>query len=214
VVIPVGGAGLIAGMALAIKTLRPNAQVIGVEPEYCPSYTEALKLGRPTQVVVSPTLGDGLAVPMVGPHSFEVAKHYVDKVVTVSEKYLALAVLRCLEHEKAVVEGGGAAGLAALLPGGPLDIPELKGKKVVVPLCGGNIDVNMLGRVIERGLAADRRLIRFSATVSDRPGGLKRLVTVISDNDASIMDISHERAWLHTSVSQVCVLFLASIMSV
>jgi len=203
VVIPVGGAGLIAGMALAIKTLRPDVQVIGVEPEYCASYTEALKAGKPTGVTVFPTLGDGLAVPVVGPHSFEVAKHFVDKVVTVSEKYLALAVLRCLEHEKAVVEGGGAAGLAALLPGGPLDIPELKGKKVAVPLCGGNIDVTMLGRVIERGLAADRRLVRFTATISDRPGGLAKLVTAISEHDASIMDISHERAWLHTSVTQV-----------
>lgn len=203
VVIPVGGAGLIAGMALAIKTLHPNIQVIGVEPDNCASYTKALASGKPDAVAVSPTLGDGLAVPMVGPHSFEVARKYVDRVVTVSEKYLALAILRCLEHEKAVVEGGGAAGLAALLPGGPLDIPELKGKKIVVPLCGGNIDITMLGRVIERGLAADRRLVRFAATVSDRPGGLAQLVAAIAAEGASIMDITHERAWLHTSVDQV-----------
>jgi len=173
VVIPVGGAGLIAGMSLAIKALKPNCTVYGVEPEYCASYTRALEVGSPEAVAVSPTLGDGLAVPSVGPHAFAVARNYVDKVVTVSEKYLALAILRCLEHEKAVVEGGGAAGLAALLPGGPLDIPELKGKKVVVPLCGGNIDITTLGRVIERGLAADRRLVRFAVTVSDRPGGLQ-----------------------------------------
>mmetsp|Transcript_53453 Transcript_53453/g.78244 ORF Transcript_53453/g.78244 Transcript_53453/m.78244 type:complete len:580 (+) Transcript_53453:69-1808(+) len=203
VVIPVGGAGLIAGMALAIKTLRPNCMIIGVEPEYCASYTRALAAGKPVAVTVMPTLGDGLAVPCVGPHSFEVARKYVDKVVTVSEKYLALAVLRCLEHEKAVVEGGGAAGLAALLPGGPLDIPELKGKRIAIPLCGGNIDITMLGRVIERGLAADRRLIRFAATVTDRPGGLAALVTIISKEGASVMDIAHERAWLHTSVDQV-----------
>ena len=99
--IPVGGAGLIAGMALAIKTLRPNCLVIGVEPAYCASYTEALKMGKPSPAAVSPTLGDGLAVPTVGPHSFEVARKYVDKVVTVSEKYLALAILRCLEHGRA-----------------------------------------------------------------------------------------------------------------
>jgi len=203
VVIPVGGAGLIAGMALAIKTLRPNCLVIGVEPAYCASYTEALKMGKPSPAVVLPTLGDGLAVPTVGPHSFEVARKYVDKVVTVSEKYLALAILRCLEHEKCVVEGGGAAGLAALLPGGPLDIPEMKGKKVAVPLCGGNIDITMLGRVIERGLAADRRLVRFAVTVMDRPGGLAKLTALISQQGASVMDIAHERAWLHTSIDQV-----------
>ena len=190
-------------MSLAIKALKPNCTVYGVEPEYCASYTRALEVGSPEAVAVSPTLGDGLAVPSVGPHAFAVARNYVDKVVTVSEKYLALAILRCLEHEKAVVEGGGAAGLAALLPGGPLDIPELKGKKVVVPLCGGNIDITTLGRVIERGLAADRRLVRFAVTVSDRPGGLAKLVTLIAEQGASVMDIVHERAWLHTSVDQV-----------
>lgn len=203
VVIPVGGAGLIAGVALAVKTLRPNVQVIGVEPDYAASYTLALENGGPEPVKISPTLADGLAVPCVGPHAFEVARHYVDRVVTVSEKMLAVAVLRILEHEKAVVEGGGAAGLAALLPGGPLDIPELKNKKVVVPLCGGNIDITMLGRVIERGLAADRRLVRFAVTVSDRPGGLATLVRTIADQGASVMDIAHERAWLHTSIDQV-----------
>ena len=113
--IPVDGAGLIAGMALAINSLHPNCLVIGVEPTYCAYYTEALKLGKPSPVSVSPTLGDALAVSTVGPHSFEVARKFVDKVVTVSEKYLALDILRCLEHEKCVEEGGGAAGLAELL---------------------------------------------------------------------------------------------------
>jgi len=123
--------------------------------------------------------------------------------VTVDEKDVALGVLRLVEGEKMVVEGGGAAGLAALLPGGPLDRPDLKGKTVAVPLCGGNIDISVLGRVIERGLAADGRLIRMKVAVSDRPGGIADLVRLLADLGASVKDIFHERAWLQVSVDQV-----------
>jgi threonine dehydratase len=174
-----------------------------VEPEFCASYTAALKAGKPVPVPFKNTLADGLAVPVVGPHAFEVARHYVDECVLVTEKYISLAILRLIENEKVVVEGGGAAGLAALLPGGALDRPEFKGKNIVVPLCGGNIDTTVLGRVIERGLAADNRLCNFYATVSDRPGGIAKLTLLLSEHGASIKDIYHERAWLHTSVDQV-----------
>ena len=168
---PAVGAGLIAGVSLAIKTLKPNVQVIGVEPEFCASYSAAIAAGEVVDANVQPTLADGLAVPRVGDNAFEVARHHVDRTVTVSEKEIAIAVLRLAEMEKLVVEGGGATGLAALLPGGPLDPatnPELQGKTILVPLCGGNIDSTVLGRVIDRGLAADGRLIRFMITVSDR----------------------------------------------
>ena len=198
-----GGGGLIAGVACAIKTLKPECQVIGVEPHFCASYTAALKAGKPVAASVQNTLADGLAVPVVGPHAFEVARHYVDDCVQVSEKEISLAVLRLIENEKMVVEGGGATGLAALLPGGPLDRSDLKGKNVVVPLCGGNIDTTVLGRVIERGLAADSRLVNFYAEVSDRPGGIANLTRLLCDMNASIKDIYHERAWLHTSVDRV-----------
>jgi len=104
-----------------------------------------------------------------------------------------------------VVEGGGATGLSALLPGGPLDRDDLKGKNVVVPLCGGNIDVNVLGRVIERGLAADGRLVRLTIAVSDRPGGIAELCGVLAREGASVKDIFHERAWLHTAIDQVTI---------
>jgi threonine dehydratase len=174
-----------------------------VEPAFCASYTAALKAGSPVPVPVQNTLADGLAVPVVGPHAFEVARHYVDECVLVSEKQISIAVLRLIENEKMVVEGGGASGLAALLPGGPLDRPELKGKNVVVPLCGGNIDTTVLGRVLDRGLAADDRLCNFYATVSDRPGGISKLTQLLFELGASIKDIYHERAWLHTSVDQV-----------
>lgn len=140
---------------------------------------------------------------MVGPQAFEVAKHYVDECVLTSEKEISLAVLRLVENEKMVVEGGGAAGLAALLPGGALDRPDMKGKNVIVPLCGGNMDTTVLGRVLERGLAADNRLSQFYVTVSDRPGGIAGMTEILHKEGASIKDIYHERAWLHTHVDQV-----------
>jgi len=203
VVVPVGGAGLIAGVSCAIKTLKPDTKVIGVEPEFCASYIAALRAGKPVPFPVTPTLADGLAVPVVGPHAFEVARHYVDECVTTTERDISLAVLRLIENEKIVVEGGGAAGLAALLPGATLDRADMKGKNIVVPLCGGNIDTTVLGRVMERGLAADKRLVNFYATVSDRPGGIAKLTALLSEQGASIKDIYHERAWLHSSVDQV-----------
>ncbi len=195
--------GLIAGVGCAVKTLKPDVKVYGVEPQFCASYTNALKCGKPTSTSVTPTLADGLAVPVVGPHAFEVARHYVDEIVLCSEKQISLAVLRLIENEKMVVEGGGASGLAALLPGGALDRPDLKGKNIVVPLCGGNIDTTVLGRVIERGLAADNRLCNFTATVKDAPGGISQMTDLLCEQGASIKDIYHERAWLHSNVDQV-----------
>lgn len=203
VIVPVGGAGLIAGVSCAVKTLKPECKVIGVEPEYAASYTAALKAGKPVPASVQNTLADGLAVPVVGSHAFEVARHYVDECVLVSEKQISLAVLRLIENEKIVVEGAGCSGLAALLPGSALDRADLKGKNVVVPLCGGNIDTTVLGRVLERGLAADCRLSSFYVTVSDRPGGIANLTQLLGELGASIKDIYHERAWLYTSVDQV-----------
>ncbi len=121
VVVPVGGAGLIAGIGCAVKTLKPDVKVYGVEPYFAASYTAALKAHMPVSTKVTPTLADGLAVPMVGSHAFEVARHYVDECVLCTEKEVSLAILRLIENEKMVVEGGGATGLAALLPGAQLD---------------------------------------------------------------------------------------------
>ncbi|KAG2530348.1 hypothetical protein BBI17_001944 [Phytophthora kernoviae] len=202
IVVPVGGGGLLAGIALAVKTLAPKVQVIGVEPEYCKSLTNALEAGKPVNMPTLPTLADGLAVPCVGSNAFEIARKYVDKVVTVSERAIALSVLRLVEMEKVVVEGGGATSLAALIDN---KLPELKGKRVVLPLTGGNIDTPVLGRVIDRGLAADGRLVRFVATVSDRPGGIAQLTGFLRDFGVSVKDIYHERAWVHASISHVAV---------
>ncbi len=203
-VVPVGGGGLIAGLGLAVKTLHPNSKVFGVEPKFCPSFTEAMKAGEPVDAGAVPTLADGLAVSKVGANAFEVARHFVDDISVVTERLIALSVLRLLEMERCVVEGGGAIGIASVLPGGPLhNHPDLKGKKVVFPLCGGNIDVPVLGRVIDRGLAVDHRLGRFIVSVSDRPGGIHHLTKILCDNGASIRDMYHERAFLHSHVDQV-----------
>lgn len=196
-IIPVGGGGLIAGTALAIKSLKPLVKIYGVESERCASFSEALKAGKPTWTSASSSIADGLAVPLVGVNAFATARSLIEDIRVVKEEFIALAILRLLELEKAVVEGAGAVGLAALIQG---LCPELKGKKVVVALCGGNIDTTALGRVIERGLAADRRLIRFVVTVSDRPAGIAQLTTLVASLGVSIHDIFHERAWLKNDV--------------
>jgi len=202
VIVPIGGAGLIAGLSLAVKTLKPNVSIIGVEPERAASYSAAVKAGAPVLIQMQPTLADGLAVPRVGENAFLIARRFIDRLVTVGERAIALAVLRLVELEKAVVEGAGAVPLAACLAG---LVPELKGKKVVLPLCGGNIDTTILGRIIERGLAADGRLCRFSAVISDRPGGLSRFTAVIADEGASVRDIAHDRAFASEDISTVTV---------
>ena len=203
VVIPVGGAGLIAGVSLAVKTLRPNAQIIAVEAENVASFSAALEAGKPTNIAMHPTLADGLAIPQVGSNAFQIAKPLVDLAVTVTEEQIALAILRLVELEKSVVEGAAATPLAACMFG---KLEALAGKRVVLLLCGGNIDPNVLSRVIERGLVADGRLGRFTAVISDRPGGLADLTAQIASTGASIKQVVHDRAFASPDVSAVNVL--------
>ena len=191
-VIPCGGAGLLAGVATAAKALKPGITIVAVEPAAAGSLSASLAAGRPTPVAIRPTLADGLAVGTVGETSFAIAAPLVDRVVTVGEDALALAVLRLLELEKTVVEGAGAAALAALFDD---HCPELRGKKVVLALCGGNIDLSMLDRVLDHGLVADGRRWRFSTRVSDRPGGIARLSAVIAAAGANVREIVHDRAF-------------------
>ena len=200
VVVPVGGGGLIAGVGIAMKALRPAAKVIGVEPLRAASFDEALRVGAPKRIVMDPTLADGLAVPEVGARAFALARSRVDSIVTVGEELISLAILRLVEMQHGVVEGAGASPLAALLSG---QLPELAGKKVVLLLCGGNIDPLVLARVIEHSLAYDGRLVQFSATISDRPGGLAELASTIAAAGASVQDIRHERIFGGPDVSRV-----------
>ena len=206
IVVPVGGGGLIAGIGTAVKAKRPDVLIVGVEPERAACLSAALAKDVPTTIALTHTLADGLAVGKLGDAPFPIVKRVVDRVVTVDEASIALAILRLIELEKSVVEGAGAAPLAAFL-GGRLD--PLKGKKVVLALCGGNIDSSALGRVIEVGLVADGRLCRFTVTISDRPGGLARLAELIASTGASIKEIVHDRAFSGPDLSAVRVVCVA-----
>ena len=203
VIIPIGGAGLIAGMSLAIKTMRSSTQIVGVEPEKAASYTAAKDAGRPVEAIIEPTLGDGLAVPSVGSNAYQIAKDLVDEVILVNEEEIALAILRLLELEKGVVEGAAAAPVAAMLSG---KLPHLQGKRVVLVLCGGHIDPAVLDRVIDFGLVADGRLSQFKAVISDRPGGLASFTQAIAEVGAGVKQIEHDRLFTSAEMSKVTVL--------
>jgi threonine dehydratase len=192
IVVPTGGAGLLAGVSLVAKSLRPDIRIVAVEPAAAGSLGASLAAGRPVQVPIRPTLADGLAVGKVGELSFAIAAPLVDRVVTVGEEALSLAVLRLLELEKTVVEGAGAAALAGIMGDAGA---ELAGRRVVILLCGGNIDLTILDRVIKHGLAADGRLWRFTTQVSDRPGGMAKLTAAIAAAGASVQEITHDRAF-------------------
>lgn len=203
VVIPVGGGGLLAGVATVLRTLKPDVTIVGVEPENAACFSAALEAGAPVEVKTRPTLADGLAVAKTGQLTLDVAGPLVDKVVTVREDALARAILRLAETERAIVEGAGAAALAALLAGG---LPELVGKRVAIPLTGGNIDPLAHSRVIEKGLVADGRIYRFDALISDRPGGLAQLSSVLASTGANVTEIVHNRTFAGPDLSLVHVL--------
>jgi threonine dehydratase len=185
---------------VVVRARKPDVRLVGVEPEHAACLTAALAAGAPVRVPLAPTLADGLSVPVLGERPFEILRRVVDEVVTVDEAAIALAVLRLIELEKSVVEGAGAAPLAAFLAG---KLRSLEGRKVVLVLAGGNIDITMLDRVIEVGLVADGRLSRFTVSISDRPGGLARLAQVIAGTGASIKEIVHDRAFAGPNLSEV-----------
>ncbi|KAA0201061.1 Threonine ammonia-lyase [Fasciolopsis buskii] len=200
ILVPVGGGGLLAGVAVAVKGINPHIQVIGVESDNCASFGVSLAAGKPVYTHPQPTVADGLAVPLVGYNSLHTCLELVDKMVSVDEAHIHRTIVRLLEIEKCVVEGAGTTALAALMAG---LLPELEGKTVVPIISGGNIDTTVLGRVIERGLAFEGRMCRFLVIVSDRPGGIAELCSVLRDLGVSIKDIFHERAWLISSIFSV-----------
>ena len=193
VVVPVGGGGLAAGVALAIKSLRPAVRVIGVQADALPGMKRALETGTRVTLPPASTIADGIAVRQVGELTLSLAARWVDEVVTVTEEELANAVLLLLEIEKTVVEGAGAAPLAALLN----RELGLAGRNVVLVLSGGNIDVTMIARIIERGLVKDGRLVRLDVILRDQPGALSRLTALIAAERGNIVRIEHDRAFSH-----------------
>ena len=198
VLVPVGGGGLIGGVALAIKSRRPEVRVIGVQAAVLPAMKKALEAGARVTLPPASTIADGIAVRQVGELTLALARQHVDEVVTVSEEELANAILLLLEIEKTVVEGAGAAPLAALL-NRPLG---LAGRNVVLVLSGGNIDVTVIARIIERGLVKDGRLVRLGVLLRDQPGQLARLTALVARERANILHIEHDRAFSRGTIGE------------
>ena len=191
VVVPVGGGGLIGGIACAIKEQRPGVHIVGVETARVPSMQAALLQHHPVLVPAASTIADGIAVRQVGALTYPLFEKYVVEIVTVEEEEIAMAILWLLEKEKTLAEGAGAAGMAAMLT----KKTSLRGKKTVVLICGGNIDVTLLARIIERGLVKDGRLVRLRVPLPDHPGGLHRLTTVVAQQRANVVTVTHDRAY-------------------
>ncbi|MGH9767829.1 MAG: threonine ammonia-lyase [Blastocatellia bacterium] len=200
VVVPVGGGGLISGVAVAMKENRPNIRVIGVEPEYYACMKAALGAEERMEIATQPTIADGLAVKRAGERAVEITRRYVDDIVTVSEDEIASAILKLLEIEKTVVEGGGAAGLAAVLFN---KIEGIENKNVAMIVSGGNIDPNLLSKIIERGLAKDGRMVRIRILGRDRPGELARICQHAAAAGANILEVTHNRAFANLEVGGV-----------
>ena len=203
ILIPVGGGGLLAGMATVLRALKPSLEIIGIEPANAACFAAGLSAETPVRVATRFTLADGLAVAEAGRHALDIVGAMAPRMVQVGEEQLALAMLRLAEMEKCIIEGAGAAGLAALLGG---SLPDLEGRRVVLLLTGGNIDPLAHSRVIERGLAADGRIYRFDALISDRPGGLAHLSTVLAAAGTNVTEIVHNRTFAGPDLSRVHVL--------
>ncbi len=198
VLVPVGGGGLIGGLGLAIKSRRPAVRIVGVQAQELPAMKDALTAGHRVTLPAATTIADGIAVRRVGEHTFELTRRYVDEVVSVGEEEIANAILLLLEIEKTVVEGAGAVPLAALAN----KRVALAGKTVVLVLSGGNIDVNVISRVIERGLVKDGRLVRLRVLLRDRPGTLARLTALVAEARANVLHIEHDRAFSRAPVGE------------
>ncbi len=189
VVCPIGGGGLISGIALAIKSLKPECRVIGVQAATVPSMAVSVQEGKVTTVPDGDTIADGIHVLTPGDKTFDMVSKYVDEVVTVTEDEIAAAILTLMEGQKTVAEGAGATTVAACLFG-KVDISE---KKTVCVVSGGNVDVTTLNRIITKGLTKTGRLVELSTKVVDKPGSLIQLLQVISECGANILNVNHAR---------------------
>lgn len=191
IVSPIGGGGLIGGIACAVKESRPAVKVFGVQPAKIPSMKAAVEAGRPVTLDSAKTIADGIAVRRAGERTLPLVQKYVDDIVTVEEEEIANAILLLLEREKTLAEGAGAAAIAAVLN----RKVRLEGKRVAVLVCGGNIDVTLLARIIERGLVKDGRLVRLRVHLPDYPGALHRLTGILAEHRANIVETAYDRAY-------------------
>jgi threonine dehydratase len=201
VIVPIGGGGLVSGIATALKEINPRIQVIGVQTARLPSMKQAVAERQPVALPPAITIAEGIAVRKAGARTFPVVQRYVDDIVTVDEEEIANAILLLLEREKTVAEGAGAAALAALVQGKT----KLTGKKIALIVSGGNIDVNVLSRIIERGLVKDGRLVRFRVRIADHPGALHKLTGEFATARANIQEVFHNRAFSRVNLGETAV---------
>ncbi|MDE5744966.1 MAG: threonine ammonia-lyase [Paramuribaculum sp.] len=197
VVVPIGGGGLIAGVAFAVKTLNPNVKVYGVQAEGAPSMAKSLKDNERVHLDSVSTIADGIAVKEPGDLTYDLCKEYVDEVVTVNDDEIAAAILKLIEQQKLVAEGAGAVSVAAVM----FNKLPIKGKKVVCVVSGGNIDVTSLNRVITRGLVKSGRDCTIGINLSDKPGQLSKVCSVLGDLGANILSVQHERNSTNTQIN-------------
>jgi threonine dehydratase len=202
VVVPIGGGGLIGGVACAVKESNPKVRVIGVQTAKLPSMQEALAAKHPVTLEPATTIADGIAVRRAGDVTFPVVERYVDEIVTVDEDEIASAILTLLEREKTLAEGAGATALAAMLQRRTSLAPETR---TAVLVCGGNIDVTLLSRIIERGLVQDGRLIRLRIHLLDRPGALLDLTGLIASHRVNIVDTLYNRAYYGVNLGDTAI---------
>ncbi|MBH23574.1 MAG: threonine ammonia-lyase [Myxococcales bacterium] len=200
VVVPIGGGGLISGIAVALKETNPRIKVIGVEAEAVPSMQASVAAGRVVEPPTRRTIADGIAVRRVGELTLAVTRRYVDDIVTVTEEEISNAILLLLESEKTVVEGSGATTLAAIRAG---RVPQADGRRTALILSGGNIDVNVISRIIERGLAKDGRIMAVRVVLDDAPGSLARLTAILAEARANVIEIHHNRTFARISKAVV-----------
>ncbi len=201
IVAPIGGGGLIAGVACAVKETNSSIRVIGVQPARLPSMKVAIAEGHPVTLTPAATIADGIAVRRAGEKTLPLIQKYVDDIVTVDEEEIANAVLLLLEREKTLAEGAGAAALAALIN----RKTSLNGNKVAVLVCGGNIDVSLLSRIMERGLVKDGRLVRLRVHLPDYPGALHRLTGILAQHRANIVETSYDRAYYGVNLGDTAI---------
>lgn len=199
VICPVGGGGLIAGMSIVLKTINPSIRIVGVESALVPSMQKSLEAGHVIKVPPANTLADGIAVAKVGQEPYEIVRQYVDEIVSVDEEEIASAIMILLEYEKTLVEGSGATGFAALYNN---KIANIEGKKVVIILTGGNIDITVLSKILDRGLAKDGRLANFKVVVPDKPGSIAMIAAIVADLRGNILQINHHRVFAHVNLRE------------
>ncbi|MEZ3163580.1 threonine ammonia-lyase [Halorubrum sp. RMP-47] len=190
VVVPIGGGGLISGVAVAIKEQLPDVRVVGVQAEGAASAAKSLEAGEVTEIDSVDTIADGIATRSVGDRTLEIMEEYVDEVVTVDDREIALALTLLLERAKTLVEGAGAVALAAVLSEA---FEYDDGETVVAALCGGNIDLNRLGTVVRRGLVQMGRYLKITIDLKDRPGELERVSSIVARTGANVYAVHHDR---------------------